>query len=458
MRDMRAHDERLASGVVIRDAESPSDTAPIPSGPAHERPPVIPSSLQAGQPFGHSLGQYLWVADADGNLRAPATWCALTGQGEADARGHGWLAAVHPDDRERVGQAWRDAVASREGYVGECRVRHRDGTYRDMLLYALYVAADTGDEWIGVASDLTQGKQLRAEVATQAAQLDAARTERETLLRERAQAQASEEAIRQAKRELEEFLSIASHELKTPLTSIRGYLQLAQQRLRSMPVAAPGLDASRTGDASGDLGNRAQESPLMRVRTVLERAEQQTGRLNQLINELLEASRAHASRLELRLARRDLTVTVRDIVEEQRLATPGRELRVDVGPAPIPIAMDAARIGQVLTNMLTNALKYAPADTPVTVTVRVMAEQARVEVSDRGPGLTAEEQRHVWDRFYRSPEAVARQGSNGLGLGLYISRTIVERHGGSVGVESRPGEGATFYFTLPIAAPAAASR
>jgi signal transduction histidine kinase len=271
--------------------------------------------------------------------------------------------------------------------------------------------------------------------------------ERERLLREREEARASELALRQAKREMDEFLSIASHELRTPLTSIRGFIQLAEQRLKTLAAeeAAPVQPPASLADGS------AHPDRFDRVRTVLERAEFQTGQMSRLINELLDASRVHASRLELHLARRDLEATVRDILEEQRLVWPGRAILLEASEGPAPVMIDAARIGQVLTNYVTNALKYAPAERPVIVRLSIEGDAARVSVRDFGPGLSAEEQGRIWERFFRSKQVKTQHGADGLGLGLYISRAIIERHGGRVGVESRPGEGATFFFVLPLA-------
>jgi K+-sensing histidine kinase KdpD len=104
------------------------------------------------------------------------------------------------------------------------------------------------------------------------------------------------------------------------------------------------------------------------------------------------------------------------------------------------------------TNYLTNALKYSPADRPVAVGITVSDREARVWVRDEGSGLPAEEQTQIWERFHRAREIVVQSGSGiGLGLGLYICRTIIERHQGRVGVESAPGRGSTFWFTVPLA-------
>jgi signal transduction histidine kinase len=116
---------------------------------------------------------------------------------------------------------------------------------------------------------------------------------------------------------------------------------------------------------------------------------------------------------------------------------------------------DAQRIGQVVTNYLTNALKYSPADRPVAVGLQVDNQQARLWVRDAGPGLPPEEQEHIWERFHQVKGIEVQSGSGvELGLGLYVCRTIIEQHHGQVGVQSARGAGSTFWFGLPLAVPA----
>jgi signal transduction histidine kinase len=159
-----------------------------------------------------------------------------------------------------------------------------------------------------------------------------------------------------------------------------------------------------------------------------------------------------ARRLELRPQTFDLAALIADVVEEQRLAWPAREITLAATEA-LPLLADPDRVGQVVTNYLTNALKYSPADQPVRVTLTWEQGAARVAVHDGGPGLPPDEQRRIWQRFHRAEGVHVLDGSGvGLGLGLHISRTIVERHGGEVGVRSTPGKGATFWFTLPASA------
>ena len=187
---------------------------------------------------------------------------------------------------------------------------------------------------------------------------------------------------------------------------------------------------------------------------MLEHAAQRIGHLTRLMNDLLDVSRIQAGHLEMRRDICDLAEIVRTCIDTQRLVWPGRTITLDEPAEGVHICGDADRIGQVVTNYVTNALKYSAADQPVVVSLRLHGTEAYVHVRDQGPGLTAEQQTHIWER-YRRVQGVAVQdntrGAGGnLGMGLYISRTIVERHGGRVGVESRPGTGSAFWFALPL--------
>lgn len=120
----------------------------------------------------------------------------------------------------------------------------------------------------------------------------------------------------------------------------------------------------------------------------------------------------------------------------------------------MPVSADAERLGQVVTNYLSNALRYSGEASPVEVGVQREGGQGRMWVRDQGPGIPPDEQERVWERFYRVPGIAVQSGSGmGLGIGLYLSKTIIEQHGGLVGVQSTSGAGATFWFTLPLAPP-----
>jgi signal transduction histidine kinase len=247
-------------------------------------------------------------------------------------------------------------------------------------------------------------------------------------------ARLQEEAVRQ----MSEFLGLAGHELRTPLTGLRGQLQLARRRLERLRAEPP--------ETSEDWLTKIE--PLQ---AALDKGEQQTRRLNRLIGDLLEVSRIQAEKLDLHMDSGDLVSIVREATEEQQLAWPNRTITLALPARSVLVLADGDRIRQVVTNYLTNALKYSPSDRPVAVALQLESQQALVLVRDEGPGIPLEEQPHIWDRFHRVKAIPVRSGGGvGLGLGLYISKTIIEGHGGQVGVESTPGQGAAFWFRLPL--------
>jgi signal transduction histidine kinase len=204
---------------------------------------------------------------------------------------------------------------------------------------------------------------------------------------------------------------------------------------------------SPNGFPAEDLSNK-----LKLVEELLERAERQVRLQNRLVGDLLDVSRIQANKIELNMEPCDLLTIVREAVQDQSQLASLRSICLNL-PAEelVPVVADADRIGQVVTNYLTNALKYSAADRPVEISLQVEEKMARVSVRDEGPGLSVEEQQHIWERFHQIERIKVLSGSSGgLGLGLHICRTIVEHHQGQVGVESTPGEGSTFWFTLPL--------
>jgi signal transduction histidine kinase len=263
------------------------------------------------------------------------------------------------------------------------------------------------------------------------ARLAALVIERERLLVDRAEARANELALREANRRMDEFLGMTSHELKTPLTSIKGNTQLAARQLRN---SLQGLE---------------------KMQGMLEGTERQIRLLNRLVDDLLDIARTQGDHLELQRKMCDLATITREAVEEQRKVWSARTIRLEMDEGIVlPIYADADRIGQVITNYLTNALKYSAEGKPVDMVVRREGEEAVLSVRDEGPGLSEEQQAHVWERFQRVEGVEVRSNPHGstvgLGLGLYISKIIIEQHGGGVGVQSIPGEGSTFWFRLPL--------
>ena len=272
------------------------------------------------------------------------------------------------------------------------------------------------------------------------ADLSALVIERERLQREQAVAQASVLALHETNRMMDEFIGIAGHELRTPLTTVKASVQLANRQLARLLAQQDALPT-------------AIDKQLAVVKGHLDRTERQVGMQNRLVRDLLDVSRIHADRLELHPELCDLATLVREVVEDQHYLTPQRTLELSIDtPDEILVLADADRIRQVVSNYLSNALKYSEASKPVRISTDLLDTQVRVSVHDEGPGLTPEQQQRIWERFYRAPGIEVRTGSGvGLGLGLHISRTIIERHDGQLGVQSNPTHGSTFWFTLPLA-------
>jgi PAS domain S-box-containing protein len=309
---------------------------------------------------------------------------------------------------------------------------------------ALVIPMRQGDQLMGLISltHIESGHIYTAEeiaLAQAVAKLTVLVIERERLLREREEARTNALASQEATRRMDQFLGIASHELKTPLTTVKGNIQLAKRRVKSSLTDIPHDSSLR--------------QKIDDVQMLLNRAERQADVQNRLISDLLDVSRIQANKLEIRPEYIDLTAIVREAVEDVSYADPGRTIHLVLDNADdIPVFADADRISQVIGNYLTNALRYSPKNSPVTVRLQMMRERARVSVRDEGRGLSPTEQERIWDRFYRVHEVEEQRNSGvGLGLGLYICRTIIVAHHGQYGVESTTGQGATFWFTLPVA-------
>jgi len=251
-----------------------------------------------------------------------------------------------------------------------------------------------------------------------AAVLDRTRTERRLLAVE----QRSRLAAEEGERLREEFLSVATHELRTPVAAVSGYAQLAQRAL-----AAGRSD--RLGDAVDSI-----------VR--------QSRRLAALITQLLDASYVQRGQFEIERRPTDISAVVKWAVEASRLADDGRhqwDLRVEPG---MSAHVDPLRWEQLLVNLLDNATKYSPEGRTITVSLeRLAGGPFSLRVADQGIGIGPDRIAHVFERFYRAHDG---QRLSGLGLGLYIAREIAERHGGEIGVSSVVGEGSEFTVTLPV--------
>jgi signal transduction histidine kinase len=176
-------------------------------------------------------------------------------------------------------------------------------------------------------------------------------------------------------------------------------------------------------------------------------------RLSRLVIRLFDVAQARSGTLQLRMAPCDLVAIVREQIAIIRASAARRVIQDNlIDRAEIPIQADADRIGQAVLNYLTNAVKYSAEAAPVEVCLSLKETVARVTVRDYGVGIPLADQARIWEPFYQVPgSAIQEHIADSLGLGLHICKTIIERHGGQVGVESAEGQGATFWFTLPLA-------
>ncbi|NTE05328.1 hybrid sensor histidine kinase/response regulator [Agrobacterium tumefaciens] len=226
---------------------------------------------------------------------------------------------------------------------------------------------------------------------------------------------------KQAENKKDEFISIASHELKTPLTSVKGYIQLLQRSLNK------------------DDKTMAQNH--------LAKASVQLEKLNELIVDLLDISKIESGKMKFNMQHFCADNMVSNAIEMLQQSNPGFTIN-KLGKTNENIYGDEMRLEQVVINFITNAIKYAPGTNQVNVTLNIKDGSLYLAVKDFGIGISKEQQSKIFDKFYRVEEHSNR--FNGLGIGLYICSEIINRHGGKIGVNSVPDEGSEFYFIIPI--------
>ena len=240
------------------------------------------------------------------------------------------------------------------------------------------------------------------------------------------------EQLKELDRMKSQFLSIASHELKTPITAMSGFLQVALRRVRRM------------------IDGGAEQPPGEGLQVVLEQLEvvyRQTGKLARLIDELLDVSRIQTGRIEFRYADVDLGELADEVATRMQLTTATHQITVKRENGVV-VTADRDHIEQVLNNLVTNAIKYSPGGGAIVIDVGREDGGVRLSVRDNGIGIPGEELESIFGLFYRSPDRAARDQA-GMGLGLYISKEIVNRHGGRIWAESNGDGGSTFHVALP---------
>jgi signal transduction histidine kinase len=291
-------------------------------------------------------------------------------------------------------------------------IRRRDGAYLPILLSA-----------VNVDSELL-GEPTETRPVEHSAQTTADDPERVALVLLQ-----DISAIQAAEQLKDEFVSLAAHELRTPLAGLLGFSSMLRVQ---------------TANGHGPTLSDWQEEAIVEIETA-------ANRLNELVNDLIDTTRIQADRLTLHLVPIDLVAHVRRCLNRLKLTTTRHTLTLDAPEDPVLLAADGLRLEQVLGNLVSNAIKYSPQGGPIEVTVRGDQHTGMAElcIRDHGIGIPANEQVRLFQRFARAHNAYELQ-IPGSGLGLYVCRALVERHGGHIWFESAEGEGTTFFLTLPL--------
>ncbi len=346
---------------------------------------AISESEERFRTLADNISQLAWMAGANGDIYwFNRRWYEYTGAPPAQMEGQGWKKIIHPDDFDRVITKINRHFETGEDWEDTFQMLGKDGQYRWFLSRAIPIRHKEGKiyRWFGTNTDITERQELE--------------------------------------RRRDEFIGIASHELKTPLTTIKGYNQLLERRIKE------------SGDEKANL--------------YLTKANVYINRLNSLIVDLLDVSRIQAGKLDFNIGEFDFDELVNDAVESIQPTT--SHIIEITGQTTTRMTGDRNRLEQVITNLLTNAVKYSPQAKEVKVKLRRDGPNVELAVEDFGIGIAREKQPKIFDRFYRV-ETSAKNFS-GLGIGLYISSEIIKRHNGELRVVSEEGQGSTFTFTLPV--------
>jgi len=330
----------------------------------------------------NALPQQVWTANSAGLLDyVNQVVCDDFGFDVATVIGHGWQKFVHPDDLEEALEKWRSALETGHEYLTEFRLLFRDGNYKWFLARAIPLI-ENGKLllWIGTNTniDLQKNNEQRKD----------------------------------------EFISIASHELKTPLTSIKAFNQLIQRKNNEHAL-------------DGFIVKSAQNIT----------------RLERLIKDLLDVTKINAGKIAYEIESFDFKKMLIESIENVQLTTPDHEIILEEA-TEIIFSGDQYRLEQVVHNFLTNAVKYSPDGQKIIVKSVMEGGDLIVSIQDFGIGIAEKDRKRLFERYYRVDDNAMR--FEGLGLGLFISSEILRRHKGNFWIESEPGTGSTFFFRLPV--------
>lgn len=339
------------------------------------------------------MPQKIVNTDADGQVfYYNKNWIEYTGLTLDELYGDGWSQTIHPDDLDQLTKKWMHSVNTGDVFEMEHRIRNKDGEYNWHINRAVPVKNDDGEiiKWIGAATEIQK--------------------------------------IKEEEERKNDFIKMVSHELKTPVTSIKGYVQMLLSMLN--------------GDAGGNVDTVPVTSSLTRI-------DEQIKRLTRLITEMLDLSKLEESKLYLNKENLVLNDLVKETVQDIGFTNKTHNIHIEELFSG-SVYVDKDRIQQVIINLVNNAIKYSPQknDINISITQKTLGT-IEVSVQDFGIGISKDQQEKIFDRFYRVNGTVEFTFA-GFGIGLYITREILAKHDGTIQVTSEPGKGSVFTFTLPL--------
>lgn len=347
---------------------------------------ILKNTIVEHEFLANNVPPVVWTSRPDGSLDfINQRWYEQSGRTVEETLGIAWVDALHPDDKARAGAAWALSLQSGDPYEIEFRTINRNGDYRWNLIRALPLRDEEGRiiKWYGTNTDIEEQKRLE--------------------------------------RQKDDFLAVVSHELKTPVTSIKAYTQIVENMLRS--------------------GGNTKHADMM------QKMDKQVSRLNSLIGDLLDITKINAGKLTLSHSPFDFNKLAEEVVEYMQPTsfTHKIEMRLHFTGS---VTGDRDRVSQVITNLISNAIKYSPDAKRIVVYTENNENEAMLCVQDFGIGINRDKQDRVFEQFYRV-SGTKEHIFPGMGLGLFISSEIVKRMEGRIWVNSVEGKGSTFCFAMP---------
>jgi PAS domain S-box-containing protein len=331
--------------------------------------------------------------DAEGNaIYYNQSWMDYTGLTFDEMKDWGWGKVVHPDDLDELTKEWTQSLSTGTNFEMEFRLLNKNGDYRWHLCRSNPLKDENGKikNWLAAVTEIQK--------------------------------------IKEEEQRKGEFIKMVSHELKTPVTSIKGYVQLLLSILET---------------------EKETSTSAIPVKPTLERIDKQISRLTRLITEMLDLSRLEESKLELKKEKFNLNILVKETIEDILHTTASHTIKLAEN-FHADVTADKDRIQQVLINFINNAIKYSPGNDCIEISI-YSTDNNHVEVSvrDFGIGIAKADHNKIFERFYRV-DGKNEKNFSGFGIGLFITKQIIERHKGTISVESVNGQGSTFMFSLPL--------